>query len=82
MSAFVMHGSRTLWICTKRVQRREIRIRRLNSARDGARMPRREKRQAFELFRGQQSDVEIITFDEMYERTSRLIDVLEGNIQS
>jgi hypothetical protein len=45
-------------------------------------MPRREKRQAFELFRGQQSDVEIIAFDEMYERTSRLIDVLEGNIQS
>jgi hypothetical protein len=37
------------------------------------------KRQAFELFRGQQSDVEIITFDEMYERTERLIDVLEGN---
>jgi hypothetical protein len=36
------------------------------------------KRQAFELFRGQQSDVEIITFDEMYERTERLINVLEG----
>jgi antiviral defense system Shedu protein SduA len=42
----------------------------------------KEKRQAFELFRGQQSDVEIITFDEMYERTSRLIDLLEGNVQT
>jgi hypothetical protein len=31
MPALAMHGSRALWICTKRVQRVEIRIGRLNS---------------------------------------------------
>jgi hypothetical protein len=31
MPALAMHESRALWICTKRVQRVEIRIGRLNS---------------------------------------------------
>ena len=40
-----------------------------------------EKKQGFELFRRQMSDVEIITYDEMFERTKRLVELLEGRTQ-
>ena len=35
------------------------------------------KRMAFELFRAQLSDIDVITYDEMYERTRRLVAILE-----
>ncbi len=35
------------------------------------------KRKAFELFRRQLLDVEVITYDEMFERTRRLVEILE-----
>lgn len=38
------------------------------------------KRQAFELFRQQMSDVEVITYDEMFERTRRLVRILEEGV--
>lgn len=38
----------------------------------------KNKRQSFELFRRQFTDVEIITYDELFERTKRLVDILEG----
>ena len=41
----------------------------------------REKKQGFEVFRRQMSDVEIITYDEMFERTKRLVELLEGRTQ-
>ncbi len=41
-----------------------------------------EKKQGFELFRRQMSDVEIITYDEMFERTKRLVELLEGGTQT
>lgn len=37
-----------------------------------------EKKQAFEVFRRQMSDVEIITYDEIFERIKRLVELLEG----
>ena len=40
-----------------------------------------EKKQAFEVFRRQMSDVEIITYDEIFERTKRLVELLEGRTQ-
>lgn len=40
-----------------------------------------EKKQGFELFRRQMSDVEIITYDEIFERTKRLVELLEGRTQ-
>jgi len=36
------------------------------------------KLKSFELFRNQLSDVEVITYDELFERTKRLVDTLEG----
>ena len=38
------------------------------------------KRQAFELFRRELSDVEVITYDEMFERTRRLVKILEEGV--
>lgn len=38
------------------------------------------KRQAFEQFRQQLADVEVITYDEMFERTRRLVRVLEEGV--
>lgn len=38
------------------------------------------KRQAFEQFRRQLDDVEIITYDEMFERTRRLVRILEDGV--
>lgn len=38
----------------------------------------KEKRKSFELFRRQLSDVEVITYDELFERTKRLVQTLEG----
>ena len=40
-----------------------------------------EKKQGFEVFRRQMSDVEIITYDEIFERTKRLVELLEGRTQ-
>ncbi len=37
-----------------------------------------EKKQGFEVFRRQMSDAEIITYDEIFERTKRLVELLEG----
>lgn len=39
-----------------------------------------EKRQGFELFRNQLKDVEVITYDEMVEKTRRLVHLLEEGI--
>ncbi len=39
-----------------------------------------EKNRSFELFRRQLNDVRIITYDEMYDRTKRLITVLENGL--
>ncbi len=36
------------------------------------------KRQAFELFRHQLSDIEIVTYDEMFEKMNRLVSVFES----
>lgn len=41
-----------------------------------------EKRQAFDLFRYQMKDVEIITYDEMVEKNKRLVKLLEGESRS
>jgi DNA polymerase III delta subunit len=38
----------------------------------------KEKRKSFELFRRQLSDVEVITYDELFDRTKRLVQTLEG----
>lgn len=35
------------------------------------------QRKAFELFRGQLKGVDVVTFDELYERVQRIVDVLE-----
>jgi len=40
-----------------------------------------EKKQGFEIFRRQMSDVEIITYDEVFERIKRLVELLEGRTQ-
>ena len=42
-----------------------------------------DKIKSFELFRRQLSDVEVITYDELFDRTKRLVDTLEGvaNVQ-
>jgi len=37
-----------------------------------------DKIKSFELFRRQLSDVEVITYDELFDRTKRLVDTLEG----
>jgi len=37
-----------------------------------------DKLKSFELFRRQLSDVEIITYDELFDRTKRLVETLEG----
>ena len=42
----------------------------------------KRKRQAFELFRQQLADVEVITYDEMFERTRRLVRILEEGVDS
>ena len=39
-----------------------------------------KKRQAFELFRRELSDVEVITYDEMYARTEHLVRILETGV--
>lgn len=41
-----------------------------------------EKKRAFELFRQQLKDVQIVTYDEMFHRTKRLVTVLERGIDS
>lgn len=41
-----------------------------------------DKRRSFELFRRQLPDVEIVTYDEMFERTKRLINILEGRLEN
>lgn len=43
-----------------------------------------DKRKSFELLRGQLADVDVITFDELFEKTQQLINVLESpaNIES
>lgn len=38
----------------------------------------KDKKQAFELFRRQLSDVTVVTYDEMYGRMQRLVNVLQG----
>lgn len=38
------------------------------------------RREAFELFRRQLADVEVITYDEMFERTRRLVRILEEGV--
>lgn len=38
----------------------------------------KNKQQSFELFRRQFNDVEIITYDELFDQTKRLVDILEG----
>lgn len=38
------------------------------------------KKQAFELFRQQLNGIEILTYDEMYERTMRLVSILEVGV--
>lgn len=40
-----------------------------------------EKRRSFELFRAQLPDVEVITYDEMFERTRSLVNLLEGRVK-
>jgi hypothetical protein len=37
-----------------------------------------DKIKSFELFRRQLSDIEVITYDELFDRTKRLVDTLEG----
>ena len=39
-----------------------------------------EGREAIELFRGQLTDVEVVTYDEMFERTRRLVSILEEGV--
>lgn len=39
------------------------------------------RKQAFELFRRQLSDVQIVTYDELFERTKRLVMLLEGRTE-
>ena len=39
-----------------------------------------KKKQAFELFRRELSDVEVITYDEMYARTEHLVRILETGV--
>ena len=41
-----------------------------------------KKKQAFELFRRELSDVEVITFDEMYARTQHLVRILEDGVSA
>lgn len=38
------------------------------------------KRRSFELFRSNQRQVEVVTYDELFQKTETLIDLLEGNI--
>ncbi len=40
------------------------------------------KRKAFELFRQQLTDIEVITYDEMFERTRRLVRILEEGVDT
>jgi hypothetical protein len=40
----------------------------------------RQKQLALELFRGQLHDVQVITFDEMFDRTRRLTRLLEQGV--
>jgi hypothetical protein len=42
----------------------------------------RKRRMAFDLFRRQLSGVEVITYDEMFERTRRLVSVLERGVDN
>jgi hypothetical protein len=42
----------------------------------------KRNRQAFELFRQQLVDVEIVTYDEMFERTRRLVKILEEGVDN
>ena len=46
----------------------------------GKELTDKHKRQAFELFRRELSDVEVITYDEMFERTRRLVRILEVGV--
>lgn len=48
----------------------------------GKELTDKPKRQAFELFRQQLTDIEVITYDEMFERTRRLVRILEEGVDN